>query len=162
MQRATASQVACAYNQECTCPPTQSSLTEEDIVWGHLLDWWKDRDDIEQDWEKHFQLTCHCDSATRVTTVCFVFPLNVSVFSPCRIPNQGKFGGRKRESRNECEARVWEGRGEGHNSAPAVGEAVKTWADAPLLLRRIGDSVTSSYWLWVFFWEMLCTIIFLL
>lgn len=96
-------------------------------------------------------------------TFCFLFFLLLSpLVSPFRTPDPGRFGGGERETGNKCNARAWQGRRDCHKSAPAAGEAVKARPNSLVLLWRIGDSVTSCYWLWVFFWVKFFTIIFLL
>lgn len=98
----------------------------------------------------------------QITVDFLFFPLLSPLCSSCRIPDPGRFGRGERASGNECDGRVWQGRCEGHNSASAAGGAVKARPDAIVPLWKIGDSVVCSYWLWVFFWEKLRTIIFLL
>lgn len=65
------------------------------------------------------------------------------LFAPYRVPDPGGFGRGERESGEESDGGVWQGRGEGRNSSGAVGEAVEAKADALILLWRPGSSVPS-------------------
>lgn len=83
-------------------------------------------------------------------------------FFSCRVPGTSGFRRGERGSGDKSNARIWQRRCKSQNSSPAAAEAVKARPNALLLLRRIWDSVTSGYRVWVFLWRtsFLCSIVF--